>query len=63
MHVIISNIAALLEYGTPKQNSPHSSLRFEYKDAYRVIEQLLQPIYYNIDAPGDQSPLAEPLQP
>ena len=63
MHVAVSNIAALLEYGTPKQSSPHSSLRFEYEDAHRVTEQLLQPVHHVVDAPGDPPPSAEPSQP
>ena len=53
IYVTISNIAALLEYGSPKQSLPYSSLRFEYKDVYRVIEQLSQPVHHDIDAPGD----------
>ena len=40
MHIAVSNIAALLEYGTPKQSSYHSSFRFEYEDTHRVTEQL-----------------------
>ena len=63
MHVAVSNIAALLEYGAPKQSSPHSNLRFDYEDAHRVTEQVLQPVHHDVDAPGDQPPLAELLQP
>ena len=63
MHIAVSNIAALLEYGTPKQSSPHSSLRFEHEDTHRVTEQLLQPVHHVVDTPGDPPPLAEPSQP
>ena len=63
MHVAVSNIAALLEYGTPKQSSYHSSLRFAYGDAHRVTEQLSQPVHHDVDAPEDQPPLAEPSLP
>ena len=59
MHVAVSNIAALLEYGTPKQSSYHSSLRFAYGDAHRVTEQLSQPVHHDVDTPEDQPPSAE----
>ena len=63
MHIAVSNIAALLEYNTPKQSSPHSSLRFAYEDAHSVVEQLSQPVHHDVDAPRGQHPSAEPLLP
>ena len=63
VHAAVSNIAALLEYGTPKPRSSNSSLRFAYEDAHRVKKQLSQPVHSDLDVPGNKPPSAGPSQP
>ncbi|MCJ1456853.1 hypothetical protein MMC28_007219 [Mycoblastus sanguinarius] len=63
VHAAVSNIAALLEYGTPKQKSPKSRLRLAYENAHSMKKQLSTPAHNNLGAPGIMSPSTESSQP
>ena len=62
VHAAVSNIAALMEHGSPKQKLPKPWLRFAYENAHRVEEQLSKPANSDFGAPGNKPSSAESSQ-